>query len=64
MGSKSCVYADIVLDGIINKLQYFILCVKRAMSRVQYTIFVNNLNFKLEKACMNYKLLICMVIPR
>ena len=30
----SCIYTDIVLNGIINKLQYSLFYIKRAMNRV------------------------------
>ena len=32
--APSCICTDIVLDGIINKLQYSIFCIKRSLNRV------------------------------
>ena len=41
---SSCVYADIVLDGIINKLKYSMIHVRRAMNKVPVYIITSILS--------------------
>ena len=42
----SCIYTDIVLDGIIIKLQYSMLHKKIAMNRVPFCMKTSILGFK------------------
>ena len=51
----SCIHTDIILDGIINKLQCSVFYMKKAINRV-YGTLCDNLNFRQE---MVFRCYIC-----